>query len=55
MALYQDGKCDELMIMLLNKVSIAGLMVAIFDHHDNGTVPPFEVLTPHETGLCLAY
>ena len=36
------------------EASVANMIVAIFAHHDDRTAPPFEVLTPHETGQCLA-
>ena len=47
---YGDSKWDKLMLMLLDKASIAGSMVATFAHYDDGTAPPFEVLTPYDTG-----
>ena len=53
MALYGDGKQDELMLMLLDEASIAGSMVATFAHHGDGTAPLLEVSTLHETGQCL--
>ena len=54
MAPYKENKQDELMLMLLDKVSVAGSMVVTFAHHDNRTIPPFEVSTLHELGYCEA-
>ena len=45
-ALYGDGEWDELMMILLDEAFVAGSMVAIFAHHDDGTAPPFEY-QPH--------
>ena len=51
--LYGDGEWNELMLMLLDKASVADSMVAIFAHHDNGTAPLFEASSPLDTGQCL--
>ena len=51
---YGDGELDKQMLMLLDKASVAGSMVATFAHHNDGTTPPFEVSTLHKAGQCLA-
>ena len=45
-AICSNGKHDELMLMLLDEVSVVGSMVATFSRHDDGIASPFIVSTP---------
>ena len=50
MAPYGEGEQDDLLLMLLDEVSVASSMVATFAPHDDRTVFPFEVLALHKAG-----
>ena len=54
MAPYREGEQDKLIFMLLDEALVSRFMVATFAHHNDGTIPLFELSAPYEPGQCLA-